>query len=183
MRRPGNASDHRRMRPGRPRLPALRQGTGRKCTEYGALRSPGTPASRCTLPAAAPPPGWRWVSSPSVLNLSPSRPDEEPAASVCAARLRVGSARTNSPDASISSRVKVDLSITTATLGGSKSRGIVHAAAITLRRPAWAEDTSTVGPWLRRRQALERGTGWRVMGRDGKPVVRPTSLPPRRLLT
>ena len=30
-------------------------------------------------------------------------------------------------------------------------QGTVQALAITLRRPPWADDTSTVGPWLRRR--------------------------------
>jgi len=42
----------------------------------------------------------------------------------------------------------VDLSITTDTLGGSKSSGMAHAAAITLATPAWAQDTRTVGPWF-----------------------------------
>ena len=60
------------------------------------------------------------------------RPDVEPTCRVRRASSRDGMFSANSPDASIMLRVSVFLSITTATLGGSKSSGIDQAAAITL---------------------------------------------------
>ena len=62
-----------------------------------------------------------------------------------------------------SSRVKVFLSMTMAMRGGVNSTGIDHAAAMLLRRvPSRLRlVTSTVGPWLMRRLACSRATGWK----------------------
>ena len=67
----------------------------------------------------------------------------------------------NAPAASTSSRVCVCLSITMAMRGGVNSTGMDQAAAMTLRRPAWALVTSTVGPWFTRRLACSGATGWK----------------------
>ena len=66
-------------------------------------------------------------------------------------RAVVGAITTHSPDASTSSRVNVDCAMTAASFGGSKSIGMTHAAAITLRLPPCADEISVVGPWFNNR--------------------------------
>lgn len=88
---------------------------------------------------------WRASLSGTVSALSVPTP------SVSAARPADGTHSAKVPLPSTNARVRVALSITTVTLGGEKSSAQAQAADITLTSPAWAEDTSTVGPWLMRR--------------------------------
>ena len=69
-------------------------------------------------------------------------------ATTAPARALPGMPSTNSPAPSTRPRVWAPLSITTATLGGEKSRGMAQEAAMTLRRPWWALLTRVTGPWL-----------------------------------
>ena len=96
--------------------------------------------------SGAPVTGPGSADARSSVNFSVSRPLKLPTWSVSAASATGGTASTKWPLASISVRVKVCLSRTTATLGGVKSSGIDHAAAMTLRRPPDSALTSTVGP-------------------------------------
>ncbi len=112
-------------------------GSGRRRHSSHAMQ-PSTSGAPVTGPASA--------DARAALNFSTSRPLALPTCSVSAASATGGTASTNEPLASISVRVKVCLSSTTATLGGMKSSGMDHAAAITLRRPPDSALTSTVGP-------------------------------------
>jgi len=99
------------------------------------------------------------VRSPVAANLSPSRPEREPTTSVSLAIAKLGMLITNSRDDSTKDRVSVLLSITTATLGGSKSSGITQEAAMTFCIVPCALLIRTTGPWLRRRYAFASLTG------------------------
>ena len=55
--------------------------------------------------------------------------------------------------------------------GGVNSTGMLHAAAMMLRRPAWAVVTSTVGPWLMRRLAWWSSTGAKWLGAGMERVL------------